>query len=35
MFHINYTIKPPKKAMTEIANVSKGGRIINNGSRNA
>ena len=34
VFHINLTTKLPKKAMTEIANVTKGGRIINNASRN-
>ena len=34
MFHINLTAKLPKKAMTEIANMTKGGRIINNANRN-
>ena len=34
MFHINLTVNLPKKAMTEIANMTKGGRITNNASRN-
>ena len=34
VFHIDLTVKLPNKAMTEIANVTKGGRIINNVSRN-